>query len=482
MDDRITTAPPAPPRPIRLEAGERSFLGVGYKWWVVFMLWFICLLNYGDRQAIFSIFPKLKEEFGFNAFQLGLIGSAFMWVYGFGALLAGFIGDRLRRKDLILGGCLFWSLVTVTTGYCSQLWHFITVRALEGFGETFYFPASMSLVSDYHGGKTRSKAMAFHQSSVYVGTVAGSWFAAWLAVHYGWRTGFYLFGGAGILLALVLYRFLHEPRRGQAEETADAVAALPSLSLRETAAVLFRKPTVLLLLAAFLGANFVATIFLTWTPTFLVEKFHFELAAAGLSGSAFIHLASAASVLVGGVLADRLARRLAGGRILVQAVGLLVGSVFVFVVGTTEHVATLLGAMTLFGLCKGLYDSNIFASLYDAVEPRARATAAGVMNTVGWGGGAVGPVVVGWLAEYGPYATKVENMSQTIAWTGAIYVVGAVLLFVAAFVFARRDIILSHSPVLPPSPLFPPPDWNPDADPAAKNQALAKPSTDIAVK
>src|SRR5690242_5396804 len=106
-----------------------------YKWRVVFMLWFICFFNYADRQAISSVFPKLKEEFHFNPVQLGLIGSAFMWVYAAGAPLAGFIGDRVRRKELILGGCLFWSFITMTSGFCSRLWHFVTVRALEGFGE-----------------------------------------------------------------------------------------------------------------------------------------------------------------------------------------------------------------------------------------------------------------------------------------------------------------------------------------------------------
>src|SRR5260221_177229 len=143
--------------------------GPCYKWWVVFMLWFICFFNYADRQAIFSVFPKLKEEFHFDKVQLGLIGSAFMWVYALGAPVAGYIADRVRRKDLILGGCLFWSAITLLTGWCRQLWHFVTVRALEGLGETFYFPASMSLVSDYHGRETRSRAMSFHQSSVYAG-------------------------------------------------------------------------------------------------------------------------------------------------------------------------------------------------------------------------------------------------------------------------------------------------------------------------
>ena len=152
-----------------------------YKWWVVFMLWFVCFFNYADRQAIFAVFPTLKAEFGFDTVQLGFIGSAFMWVYAFGAPAAGFICDRFRRKDLILGGCLFWSFVTITTGWCSKFWHFVTVRALEGFGETFYFPASMSLMSDYHDRRTRSRALSFHQSSVYLGTILGSWIGAWFA-------------------------------------------------------------------------------------------------------------------------------------------------------------------------------------------------------------------------------------------------------------------------------------------------------------
>ena len=146
---------------------------------------------------------------------------------------------------------------------------------------------------------------------------------------------------------------------------------------------------------AFVGANFVATIFLTWTPTFLVEKFNFKLASAGLSGTVFIHLSSAFAVPVAGLLADRLSQRFAGGRMMVQGMGLVVGAGFVALVGMTESETTLMVAMSLFGICKGFYDSGIFASLFDSIEPRARGTAAGLMNTVGWGGGALGPLFVG---------------------------------------------------------------------------------------
>src|SRR5205807_8297751 len=137
---------------------------------------------------------------------------------------------------------------------------------------------------------------------------AGGWLGAWFAEHYGWRAGFYCFGTAGMLLALALYQFLREPRRGQSEAVEQAPEE-PPLPLGETLRAVFARPVVPLLMLVFLLANFVATIFLTWTPTFLVEKFQFRLTSAGLSGSAFIHLASAASVPWGGLLADRWARR-----------------------------------------------------------------------------------------------------------------------------------------------------------------------------
>ncbi len=82
--------------------------------------------------------------------------------------------------------------------------------------------------------------------------------------------------------------------------------------------------------------------------------------------------------------------------------------------------------------------SGIFASLFDVIEPRARGTVAGLMNTVGWGGGALGPVFVGWISKYGTKPTEAENMSDAIASGGIVYLVGAVLVVAAMLLFARR--------------------------------------------
>jgi hypothetical protein len=60
------------------------------------------------------------------------------------------------------------------------------------------------------------------------------------------------------------------------------------------------------------------------------------------------------------------------------------------------------------------------------------------MNTVGWGGGALGPVAIGVAMKYGRHSRMVDNMSEAIACSAGVYFVGACLLLAAAFPFARK--------------------------------------------
>lgn len=410
-----------------------------YKWWVVGMLWFICFFNYADRQAIFSIFPILEKDYGFNKAELGLISLAFPWVYALTAPFAGQVSDRwLSRKIVILAGLYVWSAITGFTALCSKVWHFVLVRGAEGLGETFYFPASMSLVSDYHARDTRSRAMSLHQTSVYAGSIGGGALAGWMAEQYGWRWPFVLLAVLGIALGLVLNALLREPERNEAERKSAGASFSPETPeerlpvgafLRELA----RTPTALILVAAFFGANFVALIFLTWMPTFLKEKYQLSLTAAGLGATVFVQTGSMVGSLLGGFLADLLRRRHAGGRILTQALGALLGAPFLFLCGYTREAAVLMVALTLFGLFKGVYDANIWASLYDVVAPSRRGTAVGLMNMVAWLGGGLGPFTIGVAVNEG------VSMSVALSATAVIYGVVAALLLCAALVFAPRD-------------------------------------------
>jgi MFS family permease len=417
-----------------------------YKWWVVLMLWTICVFNYADRQAIFSVFPLLEREMQLTTVQLGLLGSAFAWVYGLAAPLAGMVVDRVRRKTAILAGLHAWSLICLLTVLARDFRALFFFRAAEGLGETFYFPASMSLLGDYHGRDTRSRAMGLHQTSVYVGTIGGGFFAGLIGQYYGWRLSFVVFGALGIVLGLVLQRLLIEPRRGATELGADAAPAGsaprhdPAAERQGSQLTRFlklaaRTPTLLCLMGAFMCANFVAVVLLSWMPKFLFDKFHMSLAMSGLTATLFVQLASMCAAPVGGWLADTWRKRTPRGRMAVQMIGVLGGAPFVALCGMTSSVTVVILSLTLWGLFKGLYDANIFAAVFDVVGPHERGTAAGFMNAVGWlAGGGSAPLVIGLIAQR-------YDLGIAIALASTVYVMAALLLFVGLTFFVTRDAL-----------------------------------------
>ena len=99
-----------------------------------------------------------------------------------------------------------------------------------------------------------------------------------------------------------------------------------------------------------------------------------------------------------------------------------------------------MGAMTLFGFFKGMHDANIFASVYDVIHPRARGTAAGVMNPVGWTGGAPAAAVIGWVVPRAGAAGEVAVMSRALATGGTVYLVSAAVPLIGIVLFVRRDV------------------------------------------
>jgi sugar phosphate permease len=416
-----------------------------YAWYVVGMLWLISFFNYADREAIFSLFPLLQREMRLTPVELGLLGSSFAWVYGLSAPFAGNIVDRVRRKTAILGGLFTWSTIAVLTSFAHGFRELFSFMAAEGLGETFYYPASMSMISDYHGRATRSRAMGAHQTSVYVGTIAGGTFAGLIGEHYGWRWSFIVFGGLGVVLGLILSRLLQEPVRGGADfrdvGAAEKEIAGQHMTAGEFLKTVWGRPTALFLMAAFLCANFVAMVLLSWMPKFLYDKFGLSLAKAGLSATIFVQIASMVGSPLGGWLADVLRKRLPSGRMLIQAIAVFCGAPCVVLAGLSRSIAWAIFALTAWGLFKGLYDANIFASIFDVIVPEARGTAAGFMNMVGWlGGGGLAPLTIGYIAER-------KTLSVAISSAALVYVAAGTLLLVGILGFSRSDVVRAEAHV-----------------------------------
>lgn len=395
-----------------------------YAWLVVALLWFIWLLNYLDRQAIFTLFPLLKSDLKLSDFELGLLSTSFLWVYAIASPLAGYVADRFGRKNVIVASVLVWSLMTWATGKARNFEQLLWARGLMGVSEAAYLPAGLAMIADYHGERTRSLATGIHYSGAYVGMVLGGVAGGWIGERYGWRPAFAVLGIIGIAYAAIAFVGLREGRRPAESDVERSRVMKPRLaaSLRELSS-LHGFGTLSLVFGMMSIANWLVY---TWMPFYLYQRFHMSLLSAGFSATFYVQVGSVGGVLLGGVLADRLSSRSSKGRLYIQAAGLALAAPFLFLVGLTTSTGLLLVALTVFGIGRGSYDCNCMPVLCQIAKPALRATGYGVFNFVGtFAGGAIAAIA--------------GALKSTVGLGGIMEVVGCVL-FIAAILLVRLEL------------------------------------------
>lgn len=420
----------------------------GYKWILVGYLWLICLLNYADRSSIFAIFPPLRQEFSLTGAQLGLIGSVFLWVYSISSPFAGFLGDRFKRKNVVLSSLAIWSAITWITGLVRSVPQLLFCRGLMGVSEAAYFPAALALLSDYHGRETRSTAISIHQSGLYIGYLGGGAMAGILAERFGWRFPFSIFGALGIAALLFFSQVLKEPVRGSAEQAAPGQAGTPSSQrpIGETLRDLVSCPTAIALAIAHFGVLSVAWIIFAWSPFYVHEKFQLSLAAAAVESATALQIPSVFGILMGGLLADWLMRRGSGGRMTTLILGLVFGAPFLAVLGWAASSRLAMAGLAGFGFFKGFFDGNGPPAIYDVVHPASRSTVYGIFNSIAGVSSGFGVLLVGALkAGFG--------LSNLLASLALIYLASAATLLFAAVRYLRSDVARLRQQLLIPSPV-----------------------------
>jgi len=171
------------------------------------------LLNYLDRNVVYAVFEPIKRDLNLTDAQLGWLGSAYIIVLSLAALPLGVIGDLRSRRSVITWGVTVWSLATTAGGFVGRFWQLFTCRALVGFGEAGYGPASQAVIAQYFKGKQRAFAIGVYSVGMALGGVLGIWFGGVIAENYGWRWAFIWMGFPGLVLALLASRLRELDRR-----------------------------------------------------------------------------------------------------------------------------------------------------------------------------------------------------------------------------------------------------------------------------
>ena len=182
-----------------------------YPWMAVALLWIVALLNYMDRQMLSTMQSAMKADIVElnKAEAFGALMAVFLWIYGFVSPVAGIVADRVSRKWLVVGSLFVWSAVTFLMGYATSFNQLYWLRAFMGISEALYIPSALSLIADWHSGKSRSLAIGTHMTGLYVGQAIGG-FGATIAAMFSWLATFHWFGIIGIVYSLILMLLLHE--------------------------------------------------------------------------------------------------------------------------------------------------------------------------------------------------------------------------------------------------------------------------------
>lgn len=391
-------------------------------WAIVALLSFAYLLNYLDRQVVFSIFPVLRSELGFTDTQLGLVGTLFIWVYSLCMPLTGRLADVLRRDRLVIASLVLWSLATLCTGLSSSAPGFLFWRMVMGVTESLYVPAALATIAALHPGATRSRALAVHNSAQFAGIIAGGWYGGWAADHIGWRRGFTLLAVAGVAYALVLSIALRGTPRVKSSRVERA--ARP--------ADIFKSSCYWTLALAFFAFCTMLWMLYAWFPNFIYEHYHLSMTASSLTATAYIQISCVAGVLAGGVLADWLAQRIRSGRFLIAVVGLASCAPFGFLSLAAGSLTIAKLSAIAFGFFAGVFIANTFAASYDVISRQNYGLGTGLLNLVGGLAGGAAILAAGlWKASVG--------MALLMKWQAVASVGAAVLLlFVVISRFAAE--------------------------------------------
>jgi MFS family permease len=352
----------------------------------------VALLNYLDRQMLAAMNASMMGDIPDIATKAnwGIVLGSFKWVYALLSPVGGYLADRLSRRHVIAASLFVWSAVTWATGHVTSFEQLVATRALMGISEAFYIPAALALITDFHLGPTRSRAVGIHQMGIYAGIILGG-FSGYVADSpaLGWRFAFSACGVVGLVYALPLYALLRNPPR--------PAGASKGPSPLAAAGELFSNIGFILLVLYFTLPAIAGWVVKDWMPAILNEKFSLGQGKAGVSAVLYVQLASLAGAGLGGWLADRWMQRTVRGRIYTSALGMTFFLPALFGVGDAASLVAAVAFLMLFGLGWGFFDCNNMPILCQIVRPELRATGYGIMNLVSiscggfadWGFGAL---------------------------------------------------------------------------------------------
>jgi len=341
-------------------------------YFALFVLTFINLFNYLDRQMLPAVLESIRADLHFNDSQLGALATGFIVVYTLTSPVFGSLGDRKRRPPLIAFGVGIWSLATALAGFARGFFSLFAARSLIGVGEAAYGTIAPALLSDHFPAEKRGRVFAVFFCAIPIGSAAGYIFGGFFDHHFGWRTAFFIAGFPGLLLAL-LTLMVKEVPRGQ-HDVPPAVEEKPRTPI-SAYVHLMKNRQYLLSCLGYAAYTFALGGLAWWTPAFLERVRGLTRSEATVTFGAIVVVTGFTGTFIGGALGDYLLKYTKQSYLWVCGVATLIAAPVAYVAFTQSNKSVYMTAIVIAEIFVFASTGPINSAIVNVVSPTERASA-----------------------------------------------------------------------------------------------------------
>ncbi len=409
-----------------------------YAAYVVFLLFLANIANYGQRMMVSILLPAIKADVLLSDAQLGiLMGGGFALMYAVAGVPLARFADRHGRGRWLAIALVFWSTTTALFGSTRAFSQMLAARIALGIGESLCIPTSHSLLTDYVAPENRAFAFGLHSTGAVVGVTLALILGGYFEASMGWRHAMVLAAVPGILLGLVIGATLREPPRTGVTATHADTNLVP---LGEVISHLLSLKSYLWVLMAVCFGMLVEYGLNQWLPTYYVRQFGLSVADVGFRYGLTVAVGGIPGSLLGGLVANRLARReirwLVWLPAVMYAIAIPVG--LSMLLASTAQAALLLNGIYAFAI----FTTNgaLWAACFVHVPPLMRATTSAITLLVaGITGLALGPTLVGGISEAFTDRAGSHALQASLVAVECLAVAVVISLVCASFALRRED-------------------------------------------
>jgi MFS family permease len=388
-------------------------------------------MNFFDRQVLGAVAEPIKRQWGLSDGDLGLLGSAFIYLYAVVGVPLGHWADIGRRKNILAAGVTLWSVLTMLSGLAWGFWSLFVFRLGVGVGEASCAPAANSLLGDLFPAQRRARAISLFMLGLPLGLGLSFVVSGFIAQHMSWRVALLVAGLPGLLFGLLAFG-IPEPARGAAEGRAVRWTERAAESGRggrttfrdvilqwlASAAAVLRIPTLWWIILSGALHNFNMYALGHFLSSLLIRYYGLQIHQANLVAGVVYGFGGGLGILLGGWLCDRAIKQRINGRLEVAALALLVSAPCLYLAlsyGPDDYLG--FAAWLLPGcLCMYVYYSGVYATIQDIVEPALRGTAMALYFCAMYLlGAALGPWATGLASDFFRGRAEQAGLGETAA-------------------------------------------------------------------